>query len=114
MREMLPSGKTWEDPFRVNDKETATRTSRMLGEKLWFRILSHQDHLFEIWPGGRTVAWPISMLEKRRERQSSLHMDHKCKHAWETHTDSDPTAAGMHVTQYKQCIKCGQIREDHP
>ena len=36
--------------------------------------------------------------------------DHKCRHAWETHTDSDPVAAGLHVEQFQQCLKCGEIR----
>lgn len=107
----LPSGKTWEEAFRVPDGDTAKRTARMRGEKLWFRISSSQNHVFEIWPGGRSIAWPLEILQKRRERQGPLHADHRCKHAWETHTDSEPTAAGVHIEQWRQCLKCGQIRE---
>lgn len=35
-----------------------------------------------------------------------------CRHRWETHTYSVPTAAGMHIEQHKKCVKCGELRGD--
>ena len=43
---------------------------------------------------------------------SYLSESHKCKHEWETHTSSEPVAAGVHVERYVQCFRCGEIRED--
>ena len=33
-----------------------------------------------------------------------------CRHNWESHISSDPTAAGMHVESFEACPKCGAIR----
>jgi hypothetical protein len=106
-----PTGRTWEDPFDVGDTETALRTCRMRDGKFWFHIHGYPDYLFEIWPGGRKIAWPKEMLEIRRRRQMPLEQGHKCRHAFEDRHASEPTAAGLVTDEWRQCIKCGEIRE---
>jgi hypothetical protein len=34
-----------------------------------------------------------------------------CRHKWEQHTSSEPTAAGMHIESFEQCSKCKAIRD---
>lgn len=110
MRKPLSTGKTDRDPLAAFDLLSAARMAHDRHEKLWFRLRGDSSHLYEIWPGGRNVAWPLALLKRRRERQEPLAAEYKCKHVWETHTDSEPTAAGMHVESFRQCFKCGEIR----
>lgn len=107
----LPRG-TERDPFSLTDLSQAKRVAHQKGTVIWARLNGAPDHLVEVYPGGRCTAYPMEILRRRWERQEPLEEGHKCKHSWETHIDSDPTAAGLIVDSFRQCIKCGQIRED--
>lgn len=98
--EHLPSGHTWEEALSVYDLASALRVAKERERMLWFRLRDDSGHRYEVYPGGRNIAYPIEMLERRRERQGPLREDHKCRHAWE--------AAG----QFKQCFKCGEIKPE--
>jgi hypothetical protein len=111
--EHLPMGRTEREPVTSYDLASAVNHAKKNERKMWFRLRGDQNHLYEVWPGGRNIAWPIDILERRRKRQEPLPIDHKCKHVWETHTDTFLCAAGSHVEQWKQCLKCGQVRDDY-
>lgn len=107
----LPMG-TETSPLYAYDLLSAVNSARQNQHKGWYHLRGDNTHLYEVWPGGRNIAWPLDVLRRRRERQQVLHADHKCKHVWETHTDTFLCAAGSHIDQWVQCIKCGQVRED--
>lgn len=108
--EHLPTGDRWSESLYAYDILSAVRNARDRGRKTWFRLRGDDAYRYEVYPGGRNIAWPIEMLRKRDERQAPLAAGHRCRHMWETHTSSEPTAAGMHIEQYRQCFKCGEIR----
>lgn len=110
--EHLPMGRTESEPVSTDGLSSALLHCQNMGRKIWFRFRGDTNHLYEVWPGGRNIAWPHVILDRRRERQAPLHADHKCKHVWESHRDTLLCAAGLHCDEWKQCLKCGQIRED--
>jgi hypothetical protein len=105
-------GMEWNAPMVFESLELAKSAAKRLDKKIWCRIQGAPNYRVEIYPGGRSIAWPLDGLERRRERQAPLEEGHHCKHVWDVHTDSDPCAAGMHIESYVQCLRCGQIRED--
>jgi hypothetical protein len=96
-----PLGRDWMRPYRLFDLLVAIEVARQNEHKIWAKLRGDDNHVYEVWPGGRNVAWPVDMLEKRRQRQAPLHADHKCKHVWEARPDG-----------FKQCFQCGQVRAD--
>ncbi len=97
--EHLPRG-TENEPIPVYDLLSAVKSAHAQQQKLWFRLRGDSEHLYEVWPGGRNIAWPRAILDRRRERQAPLPADYKCRHAWDY---SGP---------WVQCFRCGQVRED--
>ena len=61
----LPSGKQWDDSLHFDTLQSALNCAKYRREKIWCRISGNVDHLFECYPGGRNIAWPIKMLEMR-------------------------------------------------
>lgn len=106
----LPQG-TADDPFRLDNIPQAVRTAHWFDRKIWCRIIGDDSHLYEVFPGGRNIAYPREMIERRRKLQEPLAEGYRCRHDWATHQDSDPTAAGVIIEEWRQCTKCGQIRE---
>ncbi len=111
-REDLPMGCSWDESMPFSSLNKAQAAARMCDRKLWCRIDGAPNHRIEVYPGGRSIAWPMDGLKRRHERMIPLEEGHRCKHAWETHTDSEPCAACVRLERYRQCLKCGQIRED--
>jgi hypothetical protein len=109
-----PRGRTWQEPISTYDLASALTYAQRERGKFWFRLRGDTKHLYEVYMGGRNIAWPLEMLEARRRKQGPLHADHRCKHVWERHTDSDPVAAGVHIEEWRQCLKCGEIRDPKP
>jgi hypothetical protein len=57
----------------------------------------------------------IAMQDEIDRRKSGLApitiIPQLCRHKWEQHTSSEPTAAGMHIESFEQCSKCKAIRD---
>src|SRR5579863_8170971 len=109
----LPLGRNENEPIVLYDLLAAVRSAQSHQRKIWARLRGDTTHLYEVWPGGPNIAWPLEILERRRARQVPLPADYKCKHVWESHRDTFPCAAGLYCEKWLQCLRCGQVREDY-
>ena len=63
-----PLGRDWQHPYRLSDVIVAVNVARQQEQKIWARLRGDDEHVYEVWPGGRNVKWPRTTLEKRHER----------------------------------------------
>jgi hypothetical protein len=63
-----PLGRDWQHPYRLADTIVAVAVARQQEQKIWASISGDQDSVYEIWPGGRNVKWPVKILEKRHSK----------------------------------------------
>lgn len=62
-----------DNPMRLYDLISGLRVAKERDRKIWASLRGDEQNIYEIWPGGRTVAWPKAILEKRRKRQAIIH-----------------------------------------
>lgn len=63
-----PLGRDWQHPYRLSDTIVAVSVARQQEQKIWVHLDGEESKVFEVWPGGRIVNWPIEMLEKRHRK----------------------------------------------
>ena len=65
-----PLGRDWQHPYILPDLARAILVARRDEQKIWCKFIgeSRQAYTYEVWPGGRNVAWQDVTLELRRRR----------------------------------------------
>ena len=58
-----------ENPASVFDLLSALNFAKKYERKIWAKVRGETDHLYEVWPGGRNICWPLDMLRARERRQ---------------------------------------------
>ena len=63
-----PLGRDWRHPYRLVDILVAVAVARQQEQKVWVKLRGHEAYTYEVWPGGRNVAWQDVTLERRQKR----------------------------------------------
>ena len=61
-----------DNPMRLYDLISGRRVAKERDRKIWAHLRGDENNVYEIWPGGSTVAWPKDILVKRRKRQETM------------------------------------------
>jgi hypothetical protein len=63
-----PLGRDWQHPYRLSDSIVAVSVARQNEQKIWARLSGDDGHVYEVFPGGRIVKWPLTVIERRHRR----------------------------------------------
>lgn len=63
-----PLGRDWQHPYRLADVLVAVAVARQQEQKIWAKLHGNQAYTYEVWPGGRNVAWKDVILQRRHDR----------------------------------------------
>ena len=63
-----PLGRDWKHPYRLPDLARAIAVAKRDEQKIWAKQLEHEAYTYEVYPGGRNVAWQDVTLERRSRR----------------------------------------------
>jgi hypothetical protein len=65
--ELHPIGSR-ENPAKVYDLLSALKAAKQMERKIWAKLRGETGHLYEVWPGGRNICWPLETLYTREAR----------------------------------------------
>ena len=66
-----PLGRDWQHPYRVRSVIIAVAVARQEDQKIWAKLHGHEAYTYEVWPGGRNVAWQDVTLQRWKSRSMS-------------------------------------------
>jgi hypothetical protein len=68
--ELHPIGSR-ENPAYSYDLLSAVALAKSFDHKIWVKLRGDYETLYEVWPGGRNIAWPKGMLRERDRRRET-------------------------------------------